>query len=155
MAPTKDPFAGSREEKQPPPVDTLDDQALDELEVEILNKYKMEFRLEALGTSRIIPAHAKGDLIQHLEAALATSPDFQKAVLDEYVTPYIYNFGDLRINERWALGIFLPGLYSYFDTFEAGFTFMEKILPDAATRARKTIESLILKHVSSKMDRLK
>jgi hypothetical protein len=154
MAPTTDPFAGSRREKQPPPVDTLDDEQLEELKIEIRNKYNMELG-DAPAThdaSKSIPSEVKKDIIAHLEAALAMSPDFQKAVLEEFVTPYIYNFSDLCIDEKWALGIFLPKFYSIFETFDTGFVFIKKVLPDAATKARQTIEGLIDKHVSRKME---
>ncbi|GAB7331338.1 hypothetical protein MBLNU13_g02775t1 [Cladosporium sp. NU13] len=153
MAPTTDPFAGSRQGKKPPPVDTLDDEKLEELKIEIRNTYKMEFKNApaAHDKSMTVSSEVKKDIIERLEAALAMSSSFQKAVLEEYVTPYIYNFSDLCIEEKWALGLFLPKFYDIFETFDTGFVFIQKVLPQAATRARQTIESLIDKHVSRKM----
>ena len=117
--------------------------------------FKDEVAVASLSKSGTVPSGPKDVIVQHLEAALAMSPDFQKAVLEEYVTPYMYNFSDLRVKEEWAIGVFLPGFYSFFDTFEAGFAFIKKVLPDAATTARMTIETLIRKHIPGQMQALR
>jgi hypothetical protein len=110
---TTDPFAGKRGDPSHTPVNSLDSDQLDELKLEIRNMYKTTFNIGLPSSKKpeTITGQVKDALIKNLEVALAMSPHFQKAVTEEFVTPYIHNFSALSIDEGWLLGLYLPGFY--------------------------------------------
>jgi hypothetical protein len=148
MITTTDPFAEKRSDSSHTPVNHLDSGQIDELKLEIRNMYKTTFTTGLAKKPKTTTAEVKGTLIKSLEVALAMSPHFQKAVTEEYVTPYIHNFGALCIDEGWLLGLYLPGFYDLFDDFDSGLKFIQKITLEASAGARKIIEHIILKYVS-------
>jgi hypothetical protein len=153
---TTDPFAGKRGDPSHTPVNALDSEQLDELKLEIRNMYKTTFNIGLPSSKKpeTITGQVKDALIKNLEVALAMSPHFQKAVTEEFVTPYIHNFSALSIDEGWLLGLYLPGFYELFDDFDSGLKFIQKITPEACTGARKVVENVIVKHVGLKMESL-
>lgn len=153
---TTDPFASKRGDPSHTPVDSLDNEQLEELKLEIRNMYKTTFNvgLPSPKKPKAITGEVKDALIKNLEVALAMSPHFQKAVIDEFVTSFIHNFSALCINEGWLLGLYLPGFYDLFDDFDSGLKYIQKITPEACTGARKVVENVIVKHVGLRMENL-
>jgi hypothetical protein len=158
MATTTDPFAGKRSHPSRTPVDSLRSSQLEELKLEIRNMYQTTFKVGGAGSvsakPKAIPEQVKAALVKGLEVALAMSPHFQVAVTDEFVTPCIHNFSALCIDEGWLLGLYLPGFYEFFDDFDSGLKYIQKITPEASTAARKVIERVIVKHVALRIEDL-
>lgn len=157
MAGAHDPFATHRGNQTPVAIDLLSVESLEELKANIQELYRTTSSEASTLSAMPQPlalSEVHDDFVQKLEAALATTPHFQKIVLEEYVTPYMHNVHALVMESEWALGVYLPGFYDIFDSFDSGENFLKKLMPLASARARSVVEDTIAKHVSRTLERL-
>lgn len=118
------------------PVDQLDHEALQTLKTAIK-------KLDAAKVSDESADYAVwGSLI---ESALARSPQFQKLVIDQELTPDAHGLRFLSTTNDWLLGIVLPGYYKEFQDFEDGLSVITDLLPGAVKRAQSALVTILRK----------
>lgn len=160
--PSADPFALDRaaDEKNPPlPVDRLDADQILQLRANIKKTYETWFPGPAPNKSvaelleeQLDPTRPLTDRwgvwVAHVESAIARSPTFQMAVINEEITPGSYDFKHYEVDLDWLLGLYLPGFYDVFEDFADATDVLKEMAKLAVGFAKTAIGKAIRLHAS-------
>ena len=129
-------------------VDRLDHDEYEELKISIeaaYMKHASNSRLSQWSASNAIN-EVKDVWLQTMESALAQSNQFQRVILDEEVTPGSHDLSLIELEEMWFLGLYLPGFYDIFGTFDEGCKWVSnELFPNAVNNAHTRLVEIFRK----------
>lgn len=158
MAQAKDPFSTlRRQDRDSPanPFDSLESHERDATEQKIRDMFK-EYASSGIrasmgrqyGLPMLLP-----DWKRTLHAAITMLPAFQRLVIDEFLTPNVYDFNKLKIDRNWLIGLYLRGFYDIYNSFDEGYEdVLQDLIVNAVRDAKATLESLLSNQVAHEID---
>ncbi|KAI6915263.1 hypothetical protein KC318_g87 [Hortaea werneckii] len=144
-----DPFAAVRlEHTQLRPFDTLNDEEREETQagiIDLYGKHAPEDVVHEYGYNQGTPSSKTVQIWRNiLVTTLASTPEFQRIVLDEHLTPGTHYMTTLRVRTEWLIGLYLPAFYHHFSSFEEGYnTTLKGMMDEVINLSRTILEGLI------------
>lgn len=126
---TTDPFASERgtyfeTHPQSIPHDQRDEEDLDRFQEEILRLYNDHAPDDLEAGESTVGEPSEKQTAQWrsiITTALTCNSTLQRLMADERNSPGTHNFKDLRVSPNWLIGIYLPGFYHHFSSFNDGY----------------------------------
>lgn len=117
-------------ESEAKPYDTLDEGEHEQFQEEVkelYNTYAPGQPPNKPGIPVLVSGLDRDLWINIIAGAFMCNPEFQRLVADEHTTPGLHKLtsDSLKARPEWLIGLYLPGFYDYFDSFEEGY---EKVL---------------------------
>ncbi|KAI7334818.1 hypothetical protein KC315_g3581 [Hortaea werneckii] len=144
-----DPFAAVRlEHTQLKPFDTLNDEEREETQagiIDLYGKHAPEDVVHEYGYKQGTPSSNTVQKWRNiLVTCLASTPEFQRIVMDECLTPGTHYMTTLRVRTEWLIGLYLPAFYHHFSSFEEGYTkTLKGMMEEVVHLSRSILEGII------------
>ncbi|GAB1740518.1 hypothetical protein NU219Hw_g5619t1 [Hortaea werneckii] len=144
-----DPFAAVRlEHTQLRPFDTFNDEEREETQagiIDLYGKHAPEDVVHEYDYNQGTPSSNTVQIWKNiLVTTLASTPEFQRIVLDEHLTPGTHYMTTLRVRTEWLIGLYLPAFYHHFSSFEEGYNkTLKDMMKEVISISRVILEGLI------------